>query len=355
LNWQALFAHGSKTGTLAKRYFLSEHAGQKPMHGGIGNHDIDVILEREGYEPIRFPSATSFGPLAKLKRFGFLCRMLMNLPADAIIAFQYPVDAKMAEWAIRAINNGRRKIICIVTDIDGIKDSNEKKLKKDLERLKKFRNFIVHNPSMQRWLQEHGVKGKFACLGLFDYLTTAEPALREHSLEVIYAGNLGYRPFLKRLHELEARCPNVQFHLYGPAGSIDLSTGGNIVYHGISEAHELPPKLVGSYGLIWEGDSIATLHGGFSEYLKYISPHKLSMYIAAGIPVICHPEMAIAGFVTGEGIGIAVTDLSYLEYLLAGIGVEQYETMRNHCLRLRPRVIAGRCLAAAMTELLVST
>jgi len=324
------------------------------MHGGIGNHDIDVILEREGYRPIRFPSGNSSGPLAKLKRLGFLCHLVMTLPSDAVIAFQYPVDAKMAEWALNVLNNRRRKIICIVTDIDGIKDSDEKKLKQDLKRLKKFRYFIVHNPFMQQWLQQYGVEGTFSRLILFDYLTTEEPVVRERSFDVIYAGNVAYRPFVNQLHTLAANSPQMRFHIHGPVGDLDVKQGTNLSYHGVSDAHSLPSRLEGSYGLIWEGDSISSLQGGFAEYLKYISPHKLSMYIAAGIPVICHPKMAIAGFVTGEGIGFTVTDLAYLEYLLAGISAEQYEMMRKNCLRLRPRVTEGQCLAEAMKDLLAS-
>lgn len=337
---------------MADRYFISEYADWRPAHGGIGNHDIEVILEREGFKPIRFPAADSLGPLAKIRRSLHLLRLVVSLPSDAVIAFQHPLDARMSALAVNALNRGKRKLLCIVSDIDGLKDEDGGLLKKERRQFLKYRHFIVHNPVMEDWFRKQGIRGKFASLDLFDYLAIGVAAPRELSLDIAYAGNLAFRPFVTRLSALSTSCPNLRFHIYGDRGMTAAQRGNHVSFHGSVEAHEMAARIRGSFGLIWEGDSLERLSGGFSAYLRYISPHKLSMYIAAGMPIICHPDMAIAGFVRDHGIGLLVTDLHLLESQLRSIDGELYAKMRDNCLALRPGIVGGWHLRDAVATLL---
>ena len=50
----------------------------------------------------------------------------------------------------------------------------------------------------------------------------------------------------------------------------------------------------GSFGLIWEGDSIEKPSGSLGRYIQYISHHKLSLYILAKLPIIVAASAATA-------------------------------------------------------------
>ena len=50
--------------------------------------------------------------------------------------------------------------------------------------------------------------------------------------------------------------------------------------------------MEGSFGLVWDGISVETCAGVYGEYLKVNNPHKTSLYLASGIPVIIWKEAA---------------------------------------------------------------
>ena len=54
----------------------------------------------------------------------------------------------------------------------------------------------------------------------------------------------------------------------------------NVVYKGVYPPDQLPDKIQGGWGLIWDGSSLKGCQGNYGEYLKYNNPHKTSFYIA---------------------------------------------------------------------------
>ena len=63
------------------------------------------------------------------------------------------------------------------------------------------------------------------------------------------------------------------------------------------------------------------------DYIAYNNPHKLSLYLAACLPVIVPKKAALADWVTGQGLGIAIDNLYELEEKLAEVSPEQYSRM----------------------------
>ena len=100
---------------------------------------------------------------------------------------------------------------------------------------------------------------------------------------------------------------------------------------------ELPDKIEANLGLIWDGNfDDSDENVGFKKYTKYNNPHKLSCYIAAGLPVIVWEKAAIADFVNKYNIGYTISkiydineiDLSDYNQKLANISKLQQE-VRN--------------------------
>ena len=66
------------------------------------------------------------------------------------------------------------------------------------------------------------------------------------------------------------------------------------------------------------------------NYLRYNSPHKLSLYIAAGMPVIVWKNSALSEYIEQKNIGITVNSLLELDEKIGDISEEEYkEILRN--------------------------
>ncbi len=101
-------------------------------------------------------------------------------------------------------------------------------------------------------------------------------------------------------------------------------------YLGVFESNHTA-TVEGGWGLVWDGTSIDTCEGELGDYLRLIASHKLSLYLAMGIPVIVWKESAEAEFVTREGLGIAVSSLKELPDRISAISDDEYGRMLDRC------------------------
>jgi glycosyltransferase involved in cell wall biosynthesis len=102
---------------------------------------------------------------------------------------------------------------------------------------------------------------------------------------------------------------------------------------------------------VWDGDSADGLEGVLGAYARWISPHKLSLYILAGMPVICHSDSAAAKLVTQYGIGISVDAISEVADAISVLSEKEYQEMRRRMRPLAERISKGLCLVTALEEL----
>lgn len=190
-------------------------------------------------------------------------------------------------------------------------------------------------------------------LGIFDYLTAFDPEAsdvhRERDGErnrVIIAGNLSPEKCVY-LNEL-GNVDGVRFNLYG-VGYQDLGQD-NVTYMGSFLPDELVGELRGDFGLVWDGTSIETCSGNFGNYLRLNDPHKLSLYLTAGIPVVVWSEAAVADFVKAEHVGVTVSSLKDLGDVLANLSDDEYSTMQQNALRISRWTRSGHYLTTAVTK-----
>ena len=118
---------------------------------------------------------------------------------------------------------------------------------------------------------------------------------------------------------------------------------------GIQE--ELPQKIERGFGLVWDGEELDCCSGKFGEYLKYNNPHKLSLYIAAGIPVIVWSKAAVKDFVEREKIGFVVDSVLNIEEQIVNLSDYEYCIMRENAKRLGIKVRQGYFTKRALTKL----
>lgn len=142
----------------------------------------------------------------------------------------------------------------------------------------------------------------------------------------------------------------MKINLYG-VGYERKSEYSNAEYHGSFSPEELPGKLDSAYGLVWDGPEITSCSGNFGEYLMYNNPHKLSLYMAAGIPVITWKQAAIADFVEKYQVGIVVDSLVDLSKVLDQILEKRYAVMKVNAEAIGEKLRKGFYFRRALQEI----
>ncbi len=330
-------------------YFIQEHLHLRVPHGGTGNADADRIWLQLGYLPVEFPGRESFSIGTKIRRFAFLLQQLRRIRKNDLVVFQFPLYAGVNKLLVQLLVRRKVSVICFITDIDGLKDGDPLKLKHEIRYLRQFRYFVVHNPAMKNWLLQTVPDADAVCINFFDFLAKPDHKDRKPSRKIVFAGNLPKSLFLEKIDALNGQ---VRWNVYGPGVTPMMQAQTSIDYKGVVDPYELPSNVEGSFGLVWDGDSIHGAGGIFGDYMQYITHHKVSLYILAGLPVICYSKAGSAELIKKYGIGLLIDDLSRLTALIDSVNDQEYTRMRENMRLLAGRISKGKCLGDAMKEII---
>ena len=159
-------------GSDRKIYFISEHANHEWFHGGIGPVDIERILLREKAHPIKLPYHFDFSIKAKFARLVYLVSVVATLRRGSVLVFQHPLYARMNQLLLVLLRT-RPSVnsICLIADIDGLKDGDKNLVEKEKRFFQKFKYFIVHNEKMGHWLRAFHPSAITSSLNCFDFFT----------------------------------------------------------------------------------------------------------------------------------------------------------------------------------------
>ena len=135
------------------------------------------------------------------------------------------------------------------------------------------------------------------------------------------------------------------------AGSVtdiayDGVSGHFTVTCSVAKGFMLPDALIGAaegdFGLVWDGDSVDSCCGNWGEYLMINTPHKVSLYIRCGLPIIIWRKAAMARFVEENGIGICVGSLRDIAGIYTRLTQAEYERMCENVQRVSRMMSEGR-------------
>ena len=110
--------------------------------------------------------------------------------------------------------------------------------------------------------------------------------------------------------------------------------------------------LSGSFGLVWDGPDLDIRPGTIGDYLRYNNPHKCSLYLASGLPVIIWKEAALADFVESGHLGITISDLRDLSAAVKNITEEEYQEMKKQTMLEGEKIRSGYYLTKAIHKAL---
>lgn len=270
-----------------------------------------------------------------------------------IILLQYPVKKYFAYLCKIAHLRGA-KIATVIHDLGSFR-RNKLTVEKEIKRLMNADYVIASNAVMRDWLIDKGYKHPVGVLGLFDYRSASTPQNGSHSfdtanLRLVYAGALAMRKNSFLLELAEAKLP-YSLHIYGNrSGLPEMKDNESITFHAFTPADEFIQTVEADFGLVWDGDSLDKCSGNFGEYLRYNSPHKVSFYIRACLPIIIWRQAAVASIIESEGIGICIDSLDELEQRLGSLTTEEYKKMKENVSKVSNRLQNGDFFSCALKE-----
>lgn len=271
----------------------------------------------------------------KIPTFLRLLWRLGRLPKGATLYIQCPIysffNEKFLPALCRVVTKRRLRMVLIIHDVESLRfpEKAARLLPVERQLFAVAEGIIVHNEAMMARLQaSHGVPAeKMTVLGIFDYLYDGDivGADEQFTRTVFVAGNLDPEKsgYVYRLGQLGG---GVHINLYGGHFDEDAATDA-IAYQGAFPPDELPRHLKGNFGLIWDGPVLDRCAGQTGDYLRINNPHKTSLYLAAGFPVIIWKQAALAPFITENGLGLAVDSLEELPALFDALTEEDYRRM----------------------------
>ena len=204
---------------------------------------------------------------------------------------------------------------------------------------------------MRQWLIDHGFRKPTGSLGLFDYRSNSESKEKrneEGTVRIVYAGALSMRKNAFMLEMAKSTLP-YQLHVFGNRDGLpQMQDNPQVIFHGFLPADEFISSVDADFGLVWDGDSTESCTGNFGEYLRYNSPHKVSFYLRAGLPIIIWRQAAVAPIIEREDVGFCIDSIEQLQELLPSLKRERIETMRRNVRELSNRLKNGAFLKAAV-------
>ena len=276
---------------------------------------------------------------------------------NELLVMQFPMYEttkilnKLFLFSLNFIN--KNKTVVLIHDLDSIRSEDEILKKQELDRLSKVKYIIVHNEKMKKYLEKLDIKAKMYNLEIFDYLCDKKEDFERrdikidtNNLKIAYAGNLinVKSPYIYQLDESKM---NFKINLYGVGIEKDINS--KLVYKGKFPPNELPDKIDGDLGLIWDGNFDESDENiKFKNYTKYNNPHKLSCYTASGIPVIVWRKAAIADFVKKYNIGYTISNI----YDINNLNLADYKEKVNNIKNLQRKVRSGFFTINAMEKVL---
>lgn len=325
------------------KYFLKETYVKANHAGPKARMDAEKIMLDNGYQEYYLSDGQKNNDLNK---------------GDVII-LQFPLLWKSLKKQIRMkfLKRKNFKAYLLIHDIESLRNKKIKTFSdfkhsiiyylQNKTVLERVDGIIAHNDKMKSELVKMGISSeKIVTLEIFDYLipdfNTNKTYVKD---KILLAGNFDIRKtkYARILPE------KPDFEIYGINFEFD-NLPNNVRYKGSFSPEELPNHLKGGFGLVWDGDSSDTCSGKYGEYLKINNPHKASLYLASGFPIIVWKQSALADFVKRNDCGIIIDSLFEIAGALGNMDEENYRQLIENSRKIGEKIRRGHYLKTALEE-----
>jgi len=181
----------------------------------------------------------------------------------------------------------------------------------------------------------------------WDYLADGAPLVNwQLDAPILFAGNLSSlkNPWI----EASTHIPGLDIVFFGNNLAQDLTK--RIKYISAFDANRPLFPGIFSWGLVWEGTWDCLDKDRFG-YEAYNQPHKFSLYMAIGLPVIVRKGSQIAQFVMKHNLGIVVGSIRDIPEAVSQVTADEAAGMRSGVLKASEKVRSGAYLRDAISAM----
>ncbi len=323
-------------------------------------YDIYYLAKELKFNPVYITWITStknkFESLKKRLKYQYDWYKSYNkIKNNSIVLLQHPLHAANNKILKKLKYKKNVKFISVIIDIEELRcyyyNNDFVYYKQEFETMLEISDIlIVHNNTMFKYFVDKGIsEKKLINIESFDYLQKNDNVV-EFERSISFAGNLDVIKcgFIAQLNRLK----NIKINLYGVNFNNRVLNSENIKYHGSFQPDEISKKLDRGFGLVWDGDSIDSCSGYFGQYLKYNNPHKLSLYLSCGIPVVIWKYAAQAEFVKKYNVGICVENLQEAENIISNMNADDYNILTENVKKIKPLLCSGHFTIQAIKKAL---
>ncbi|ANK62513.1 hypothetical protein AYR56_10120 [Loigolactobacillus backii] len=277
-----------------------------------------------------------------------------DVKRNDVLVVQYPtyLGAYFENNLNQILQSRGVKIIGLIHDLDTLRyplaDATQQSIKfrNEIDRLNKYNIVIASNDVMKDFLIANGLTAEVITLGIFDYRHNIDLKSYPKKSNVLnFAGNLNKSQFLYSFSEnIETKLK--LFGNYDHTRKLPVHAD----YQGVFKPEELIKELNQGYGLVWDGLSAHRIEGPFGDYLRYNNPHKTSLYLSSGLPVVIWKEAALADFIKENHVGILIASLDDVDKELGKVSDAEYQIMAKNSYNIALKLKKGFYIKSAVKD-----
>lgn len=332
-----------------------------PEHNNAGNKardDVNLFLtERRGFSLIDILLPTT--KIDKIKLMKKIKEKLAKLNTGDALLINYPTSLGflLDQFILQTLEKRKVISIALIHDIDSLRYKYSKikwykQVKGETRFLNRFNYVISSNEIMTKKLQSNGLRiTNVINLNIFDYYSNKNQKLNNSNIKmkniINFAGNLDKSTFINKLYPKD----EIEYNLFGTLKNKNNLNMG-IIYRGAFSPIEIVDQINDGFGLVWDGTEINRISGNLGIYLRYNNPHKASLYLAAGIPIIVWDQAAIASFVKKYKIGLTVSSLDGIDRIIKEVSPKEYTELLANCEKISQKIKSGFFIRSAIDKIL---
>lgn len=329
------------------KYFIPGINNKRHQNaGGKANYDINTILQSIGYKALSWRTDYPIHLIKYLAELIYYVKILSKTTVEDTILLQWPDYTIRYPKFFLSILSKRPHIEILIHDINTLRKQYARSNKYERDYFMLAEKIIVHTEAMKDYMLSIGVKQEnIRVLTSFDYLSNDNISDNiKWSNEIAFAGNLEKSVFLKYANK-ENFGNTITFNCYGRSKGVI----GDICKYCGCFSPDNTASIQGSWGLVWDGESIDNCTGDLGEYMTFNSPHKLSLYLCAGLPVIIWKKAALANYIQEKNLGFCIESLKDIPSIIQNISPVEYEkilkAVHEEGLKIRNGEHLKTCLA----------
>lgn len=309
--------------------------------------DVSKTLAELGYTNISLDwDRFSFGVLNRLYRLWQCHKIAYGIGKNDTVIVQ-SISPLVMKMLGRCRKRGAR-IIYLVHDLNYVRYKRESI---ELKACQQMDELIVHTESMRQLLVSEGITVPIKVMHLFDYYSDdAMPGINDIATlrnTIAFAGNISKSTFLFDEQVFTTLTEHYNFDVYGYLDNPEQLKSSGIRYKGDFPSNKTG-QLKAGWGLVWDGDSTESCQGNMGEYLRINSPHKISLYLCSGFPVIVWSESCIGQWLVNQGVAIAIKSIKELHDTLSNISEEEYLKLVANAQILGQKLRTGSMLKSVL-------